>query len=296
MAGNQQKRGVCETSGDSCELDYTLGQALGGVGSAQIDRQATAVAIIAGQYYLPRSMHSKTHLLGLMSGDQEVNVPGPAQLSQLLGLLPSAPEEQIGRTATLQVTVLQVVFVDNLGVEVGHFCRRRQGMTQHNPIAQTHGQRLREQRIAHGLADLLGLHAIGLFQAGTQAADGVAVGPGNRFVEDLAKGVIAEQQMHTLGKVLLKAKGSLKQAEGETVLSGTLGLVEQLMENQMPLGIIGQGREPDDFVEVSLMAVQVASHNDFTRGGKLQELARAAAVGQIGLAALAVELNNSLMR
>ncbi len=66
-------------------------------------------------------------------------------------------------------------------------------MAQHNPITQSGSQGLREQKISHGLADLPGVWAIGLFQSGTQAADGITIGPGHGFVKDLAKGVIAEQ-------------------------------------------------------------------------------------------------------
>ena len=168
-------------------------------------------------------------------------------------------------------------------------------MAEHDAIGQTCGQGLRKQELSHGLANLPGLWAIGLFQAGTQASHGVAVGLGNGFVENLAKGVIAEQQMNALGKGLLQAKGPLKQAEGETVLSGSPGLVEQLVENQMALGVLGQGGETDDFVEVSPVAVQVAGHNDFTRGGKIQKLALAAGVGQVGLAALVIEFYNGLV-
>ena len=41
-----------------------------------------------------------------------------------------------------------------------------------------------------------------------------------------AKGVIAKQQMNSLGKSLLQAQGSLEQTKGDTVLSRALGLVE----------------------------------------------------------------------
>ena len=191
--------------------------------------------------------------------------------------------------------MVQMVLVDYLGVEFGHFRWGGQGMAQHNPIGQSGGQGLRKQELSHGLANLPGLWTIGLFQAGTQASHGVAVGLGNGFVENLAKGVIAEQQMNALGKGLLQAKGPLKQAEGETVLSESPGLVEQLVENQMALGVLGQSGETDDFVEVSLVAVQVAGHNDFTASGKLQKLALAAGVGQVSLAVLVIKLNNGLL-
>ncbi len=82
------------------------------------------MTVVAGEYYLPGSMESETHLLRLMPVDEEVNVPGPAQLSQLLGLLSPAPEEQIGRAVTLEVSVVQVIFVNNPGVETSHLGRR----------------------------------------------------------------------------------------------------------------------------------------------------------------------------
>ncbi len=71
--------------------------------------------------------------------------------------------------------------------------------------------------------------------------------------------------MHSLGKGLLQAKSPLEQTKGETVLSRSLGLMEELVEDQMAARVISQGGKTDDFVEVSLVAVQVPGHNDLSR-------------------------------
>ena len=191
--------------------------------------------------------------------------------------------------------MVEMVLADYVGVESGHLDWRGERMAEHDAIGQACGQGLREEELCHGLADLSGVWAISLFQAGAETFDGLTAGPGNGFIKDLAKGVVTEQQMHTLGKDLLQSQSPFEQAKGEAVLCGSLGFMEELVEDQMAAGVIGQGGKTDDFVEVSLVAVQVPGHNDLTGSGKLQELALAQGVGQVGLTALLVEFYNGLV-
>ena len=80
------------------------------------------MTIVAGENDLAGSMERETHFLGLMSVDEEVNVPVPAKLGELVGLLSSSPEEQICRAVTLKVGVVEMVLADYVGVKSGHFC------------------------------------------------------------------------------------------------------------------------------------------------------------------------------
>ncbi len=112
-------------------------------------------------------------------------------------------------------------------------------MAEHDAIGQACGQGLREEELCHGLADLSGVWAISLFQAGAETFDGLTAGPDNGFIKDLAKSVVAEQQMHLLGKGLLQAQGPFEQPKREASLCGSPGLVEQFVEDEMSLGVFG---------------------------------------------------------
>lgn len=191
--------------------------------------------------------------------------------------------------------MVEMVLADYVGVESGHLDWRGERMAEHDAIGQACGQGLREEELCHGLADLSGVWAISLFQAGAETFDGLTAGPGNGFIKDLAKGVVTEQQMHTLGKNLLQSQGPFEHAKGEAVLCGSLGFMEELVENEMTVGIVSQVGKADNFFEVSLVAMQIPSHNDLGGSGKVQELALAAGMGQVGLSTVVVKLNNGLV-
>ena len=110
----------------------------------------------------------------------------------------------------------------------------------------------------HSLADLWCIFSVRFFQARSQELHCIAAAAGYRFFKNLAKGVITQQQMYPLAKGLAQPKGTLHQPERKTPFLRSLSLVQQLVKYQMSVGVLAQAGEAYYFIEVALVAMEIA--------------------------------------
>src|SRR5213075_1826464 len=90
---------------------------------------------------------------------------------------------------------------------------------------------------------------------------------------DLGEIVIGEEKMDLLGEIAFQFGGLEKHVPASLSAGGIETIaVDQLVEDEMALGIFIEGGVADDFFVIAAVVVQVAGHPQLALGGEVDEV------------------------
>ena len=215
-----------------------------------------------------------------------VHVPPGGKLGQRFVAVAAVPEQGVQRLV-MRNHVMADGFVKDGMVEIFRVARRGQRVRQPDTIFRSYGDGQREDKFVQRFDHRFGIAAIGIFGAVDECLNhGLAVL--EHFVAaGLGHLVVAHQVKDLIGEAGFESGGLGDELIGMAVIGkGAVGAVDQFVEHQMVVLVVLKIGQADKPVEIALMIVQVAGHDDLARVAQFDEAAPTAGVLKISLTTL----------
>lgn len=204
------------------------------------------------------------HFLRLMAGDNELGSDLFGELGNAVGSDAASPDELIGGAGAAFV-VFAVQFPIEHAVVVGiDFVIAWERMTEPESVFGLDCQRAGEQKVADSGFEIMIAFGEIAFEAFVERIADALSGLHDAVTEDLCEIVIGEQEVDLVAEVAFESGGEVEafpavfRAVGVVVVA-----VDDFVEDEVPVGIVGQIGGLDELGDVGAMVVQVACHPDF---------------------------------
>lgn len=255
-----------------------MGQLVEGVGCFQVDVEQAAVVVFGGDDQAVGAGLGPAVVLGLVAQDEQVRIEHNRQAVQRLLAVPASPGQQVDGVGTLGV-FNGVAPAEDPGIKAVDEGVGRQGMGSPDPVFAPDGQRLGKQVVRQPP-----LHV--LIVLAELPPHGVLHGLVHLFavLEHLAAAdhrriVVAEQDVDLAGMLNLALDSVHQELVGKAASEIVLrAAVNDLLEDQVGLGVLFQVGIPDDALEVAPVTVEVAREDQPPRRRQADEVAPAVRV------------------
>jgi hypothetical protein len=239
----------------------------------EVDGEEDALVVVGGEDEVAVAVDEVACLLRLMAGDDDAGADMVGEDVDRGGRHVSSPDELVdGSGAALVVCSGKGPFEDGV-VEGLDLIIRRHAVAEEQAVGGADGEGEREEELADGDVDDGGAGGEGLLDAGVEGFADAEAGLHDSLSMDLGKVVVGQEEMDLVRMIAFQLRG---EEEGVPADIGAVGVemiaVDQLVQDQVAVGVTVEIGGGDELVEVAAMVVDVAGHPDLAFGGQVDDL------------------------